>query len=213
MVTVPDDVHTRVDGMKRDPRILTQAAEQLIPKLDNPRHRAIVQNYRLHALLEVSGRGQEIFTPEMTVDRPLYLLGGTQKVEGPEVPALYRSLVDTGTNVMILEPETLIVGDWGFASEALFHTYMTGEAAARRGHGDVDPAKKYVASSWICMMWPYDDTARMIGEHIYGGAVVDVRECPDDQFIDTAEVQSLYAPLIEQARADLMATRRQLRLA
>ena len=196
--------------MRRDPRILTRAAEMLIPKLDDPRRRAIIQNYRLHAMLEVAGRGQEIFNSGMAVDRPLYRIGGIQRVEGPQVHALYQSLVDDGTNVMILEPETLIVDDWGFSSEALFHTYMTGDAARRRGHEDADPAKKYISSNWICMMWPYDENARMIGEHTYSGGAVSFCECPDDEFIDTAEVGREYASLIEGAKADLNLTLREL---
>jgi hypothetical protein len=200
--------------MKRDPRILTRAAETLIPKLNDPKHRAILQNYRLHALLEVSGRWREIFVPGMSVDRPLYRIGGTSQLEGPEVHSLYQSLVDKGTSIMILEPETLVVGDWGFASEAKYHTYITGETARARGHADADPAKKYVEAYWICMMWPYDDQARMIGEHTYTGAGrPELQECPDEEFIDLAEVGAAYAPLIEQARADLNATRAQLGLA
>jgi hypothetical protein len=197
--------------MKRDPRILTRAAEMLIPALDNLLHRAIIQNYRLHAMLEVSGRWQEIFVPGMAVERPLYRIGGT-KVEGADVPALYKSLVDQGTSVMILEPETLVVGDRGFASEARFHTYVTGEAARKRGHAGADPAKKYIDSYWICMMWPYDDQAQMIGEHTYAGGRSELQECVDEDFIDLADAGAVFAPLIEQARADLNATRRQLGL-
>jgi hypothetical protein len=199
--------------MKRDPRILTQAAEMLLPTLDNPKHRLIIQNYRLHAMLEVSGRWSEIFTPEMTVDRPLYTISGTTKVEGPDVVAMYKGLVDAGTSIMILEPETLVVGDWGFASEALFHTYLTGKAARERGHAEADPSKKYVASHWICMMWPYDERGRMIGEHTYPGGVTNFLECPDEDFIDLEQVQSAYAPLIEQAKRDLTATQRELGIA
>jgi hypothetical protein len=196
--------------MKRDPRILTRAAEMLLPRLTSPLHRAIVLNYRLHAMLEVSGRGQEIFTPEMTVDRPSYLLQGKTRVEGQAVPALYQSLVDNGTSVMILDPETLMVGDEGFSSEALFHTYVTGEVARALGHAGADPARKYVRQNRICMMWPHDATGRMIGEHTYAGEVLAFDECPDDEFIDLAEVQKVFAPLIDEARRDYLAARKAL---
>jgi hypothetical protein len=194
--------------MKRDPRILTLAAEKLLPKLTSPLHRAIILNYRLHAMLEVSGRGQEIFVPEMTVERPSYLLNGTTRVEGDEVPALYQRLVENGTSVMILDPETLLVGDEGFSSEALFHTYLDGTAARLMGHPEADADKKYIRQSWICMMWPYDGTGRMIGEHTYGGAEVSFEECPENEFIDIAQVQQAFAPLIEEARSEYLAARR-----
>jgi hypothetical protein len=200
-------------AMKRDPRLLTQGAEALLPKLDNPRHRLIIQNYRLHALLEVAGRWSEIFTPEMTVDRPLYRLDGATRVEGDEVVAMYKGLVDNGTSIMILDPETLIVGDWGFSSEALFHTYLPGTAARSRGHAEADPAKTYVVSHWICMMWPYDERGRMIGEHTYSGDEVSFRECPESEFIGLDEVRALYAPLIEDAKRDLAIARREAAIA
>ncbi len=44
--------------------------EKQIAETDNPRHRAILKNYRLHALLEVSGRYEELLAPTMTVEHP-----------------------------------------------------------------------------------------------------------------------------------------------
>ena len=37
---------------------------------DNPRHRAILKNYRRHGLLEVAGRYKELLAPDMTVEHP-----------------------------------------------------------------------------------------------------------------------------------------------
>ena len=58
--------------MKHDIRRLTQAADTLLKTATNPRHRQILSNYRRHAMLEVSRRYKEIFTPEMTVEDPFY---------------------------------------------------------------------------------------------------------------------------------------------
>ena len=50
--------------MKADIRLLTLAADTLLETTTNPLHRRILENYRLHAMLEVSGRYHEIFVPE-----------------------------------------------------------------------------------------------------------------------------------------------------
>ena len=46
--------------MKIDIRLLTKAANKLVPALTNPRHRAMIANYRKHAMLEVSGLYDEL---------------------------------------------------------------------------------------------------------------------------------------------------------
>ncbi|MGB0922102.1 MAG: hypothetical protein ACPG1C_12395 [Alphaproteobacteria bacterium] len=52
--------------MKPDIRLLTLAADTLLKTVTNLRHRKIIENYRRHAMLEVSGQYKEIFAPEMT---------------------------------------------------------------------------------------------------------------------------------------------------
>ena len=42
--------------------------EKQLENVDNPRHRAILKNYRRHGLLEVAGRYQELLAPDMTVE-------------------------------------------------------------------------------------------------------------------------------------------------
>ena len=124
--------------MKYDIRRLTLAADTLLETNTNPRHRRILSNYRRHAMLEVSGRYEEIFTPEMTVEHPFYRnssADGVLELDGLEaVQGFYQSLIDNNSTVMLLEHENIIVNDWGFASEALFHSFIPGEAAVTNGH-------------------------------------------------------------------------------
>jgi len=51
---------------------LTRAADEALETTDHPLHRQILENYRRHAILETTGRWREIFTPEMTVEHPIY---------------------------------------------------------------------------------------------------------------------------------------------
>ena len=86
--------------MKYDIRRLTLAADNLLETNTNPRHRRILSNYRRHAMLEVSGRYEEIFTPEMTVEHPFYRISsadGVLELDGLDVRYLipsWRSSVD-----------------------------------------------------------------------------------------------------------------------
>ena len=71
--------------MKIDITKLTLAADRLLATLTNRRHVAMVSNYRRHAMLEVSGRYEEILIPGMTVEEPEYwshTVGGSANFKG-----------------------------------------------------------------------------------------------------------------------------------
>lgn len=193
--------------MTWDLKLLTLAADNLLERLENPRHRAIIANYRLHAMLEVSGRWPEIFSPAMTNEHPFYRVAtsdGMLELDGTEnVQTFYKGLEAANATVMILEHEALVVDDWGFASEALYHTFLAGPDAIGRGHADADPAKTYIESRWIGMVWPYDDRARMIGERVYPAPTATWRECPPNEFLTVADAQRVFDPLIAEAQKAL----------
>ena len=48
------------------------AVQRLIETTENPRHRYLLHAYDRHRNLEMAGRYEEIFAPEMTVDEPVY---------------------------------------------------------------------------------------------------------------------------------------------
>ena len=48
------------------------AVERLIETTKNPRHLYLLHAYNRHRYLEMAGRFEEIFTPAMTVDKPVY---------------------------------------------------------------------------------------------------------------------------------------------
>jgi len=103
---------------KKDIAVTISAADRLLETTTDPLHRQILENYRRHAILEVCGLWEEIFTPEMTVEHPLYYFNVSgfagNKAEGPEeVQAIYRMLAETGAGVQVVEDERLMVADWG----------------------------------------------------------------------------------------------------
>ncbi len=195
--------------MPRDIKHLTAAADKALARLTDPRHRKIVANYRLHAMLEVSGRWEEIFAPDMTVDHPFYRVAapeGMIELDGREqVQSFYKGLVEADTTVMILDHEELVIDDWGFSSEALYNTYMTGEQAIARGNAEAVPGKKYVEQRWVCMIWPYDAAGRMIGERVYPAPTATLIECTDGDFLTVEDARREFGPLIRQAQDELKA--------
>ena len=48
------------------------AVERLIETTDNPRHLYLLHAYNRHRYLEMAGRWEEIFAPDMTVEKPVY---------------------------------------------------------------------------------------------------------------------------------------------
>ena len=186
---------------------LTKAADRALETLSNPRQRAIAANYRLHAMLEVAGRWPEIFEPRMTSPTPFYRIAsaeGVMELDGAEaVQTFYRGLEAADATVMILQHESLVIVDNGFASEALYNTFLKGEAAIGRGHAGVDPQGTYIESRWICMYWPYDARGRMIGERVYPAPTARLVACPAAEFLTVEDARRVFDPLIAEAQSRL----------
>lgn len=175
---------------------LTRAADELLEVTAKPRHRRILENYRRHALLEVSGNWPEIFAPDMTVNHPVYLIDANDisvKLDGLEqVTGFYRTLTDAGSNVIVVQDEQLAVADWGLASEAIFNSYARGAVAP----GGLD-GHFYIVRQRIAMHWPYDDQARLMGEHVYEHAAQrEVVEIGEADFITPQDAERLLTPLL-----------------
>lgn len=194
--------------------------EQLIDSLDNPKHRKILMNYRRHALLEVSGRYKEILSPEMTVEEPVYRLfedGQSIVLDGMnQVQRFYESLADTDTLVMWTQESKFSVGDHGFAGETLFSQFVPGRilgdgvfGAVHAGEAStettsanataIDPEGWYLVRRTLAFVWPYDESGRLIGEHVYeDSASKTVMQVDADQIITAQRAAELLAPLLDK---------------
>ncbi|MFF8772152.1 hypothetical protein [Kitasatospora sp. NPDC015120] len=181
--------------------------EKQLEGIENPRHRAILKNYRLHGLLEVSGRYQELLAPDMTVEHPQYRLheGGQSIVlDGmPEVTAFYESLVAANALVMWVADQDIAVNDRGFSGEVVFNAFvpapMLGESAFGNVRAGEDPGEIYLLRRTLAFVWPYDERGRLIGEHVYEDAASRVITQPDPADIITAErAAQLLAPEIDK---------------
>jgi hypothetical protein len=193
--------------MKFDIRNLTNGVDTALSKTTNRLNRSILLNYRRHQILEVSGRYQEIFVPEMTVEEPEYFIYGGFNASGvvhlkghDAVKNHYKSMVDRKVTVMMLEHEKVAVADWGFASEALFHSFKPGRECLNSYGAEIDDAEAiFLESRWVCMAWRYDERGRMIGESVYSAPKATLRKLPPAEVLTVEQVRETLEPLINAA--------------
>jgi hypothetical protein len=140
----------------------------LLEQTTKPLHRAILLNWWRHVLLEGAGEFDRITAPDMMVGHPVYRVtwgANPAVIEGKEaVVAFYTSV---GDSVLWHSDDRLAVADWGISNEITFHQLAKGADLAAIGYEVADPAKLYHVSSRQSFIWPYDDQARLAGEHLY----------------------------------------------
>ncbi|GAA3076987.1 hypothetical protein [Streptosporangium carneum] len=185
-----------------DVRDITEGVDAALAVVENPTHRHMLKNYRRHALLEVSGFWEDILTPAMMVDHPIYRIterGRTTVCDGmDEVRSFYSHIVSEGVNVFGALEEQVAVSDHGVFIEAVFAQVVRGTDPALAGE-DVDPRGVYQVSHNFAACWPYRD-GRLAGEYIYddsGSWRVD--EVDPSALVSPAEARALLAPILEQS--------------
>jgi len=172
--------------------------DAFLETLDNPLHRRIIENYRRHAIFEITGYKEKIFTPDMTVEHPIYIFNGPVaclRLEGTEaILGYYSSLTERQATVIVIADEKLAVADWGFASESMFYSYMPGHCVP--DWLSADPDKLYIFRQATAMCWPYDERGRLIGEHVYRhSGATELIEVDADEFITLEEAREKLLPL------------------
>ena len=178
------------------------AVERLLEQTTNPRHHFLLQTYNRHRYLEMAGRYEEIFAPEMTVEEPVYhfdLLDEKLVLEGREqVQAVYAEWAATNQCIFYAEDEQLAVGDHMVISRSTLYQQTPGAVLAAAGV-PVDPGVTYLSKTREAMIWPYDDQCRMIGEDVWEWDA-SVREfiplAPED-VLTTEQSSKLLEPLIK----------------
>ncbi|GAB2633207.1 hypothetical protein ABI214_15140 [Prescottella soli] len=146
------------------------AVAQLIEQTVNPRHLYLLQAYNRHRNLEVAGRWEEIFAPDMTVEEPVYnfnTFGRTIRLEGADaIKKVYSEWAGTGECIFYVEDERIAVGDNLICTDFVLYQQTPGAALAAEGI-DVDPQATYLMKNRQYMNWPYDDQGRLVGEDVW----------------------------------------------
>lgn len=148
-----------------------QAVDALLERTENPRHRYLLQSYHRHRYLEIAGRYEEIFVPEMIVEEPEYhfytgrvplTLRGQHAVK-----ALYALWTKTAQCIFYAEDEQLAVGDNLISSNVVAYQQHPGLALVALGFHVDDLSARYLHRSRQLMLWLYDDRGRLIGENVW----------------------------------------------
>ena len=208
---------------KHDVTKLNMAIDRLLAVTQNARHRFLLQAYSRHRYLEVAGRYEELFEPDMMAPSPCYhLRAGRMKVrlEGQnEVKNLYRMLAQTNQSIFFVENEQVAVAENFVASTLTFHQQVSGASLAfntalsylpgflsswifkklltRRETADENAM--YLYSNFVEMIWIYDERGRLVGEDIWEPNPDKANICKLDptQVLTTAQSVKKLAALIK----------------
>ncbi|TDN91932.1 hypothetical protein [Microbacterium sp. BK668] len=146
------------------------AIARLLETTENPRHRWLLHAYDRHRNLEMAGRWQEIFEPDMTVEHPVYhfnVFGINTVLDGADaVKAVYDEWSRSAQCIFYTDDEKLAVGDNMIVSTATIYQQTPGTVLAEAG-APVDPNAHYLVANVEHMIWPYDDEGRLIGEDVW----------------------------------------------
>jgi hypothetical protein len=178
------------------------AVERLIETTENPRHLYLLHAYNRHRYLEMAGRFEEIFAPDMTVDEPVYhfnMLGRITTLDGAEaVQEVYREWTRTGQCVFYTEDEKLAVSDHMIVSTSTIYQQTPGSILAADGM-PVDPEATYLVKVAEHLIWPYDDQGRLVGEDVweYDDSFREIIPLDPTEVLTVDQSAKLLSPLIK----------------
>ncbi len=166
----------------------------LLERTTKPLHRAILLNFWRHVHLEGAGEYDKILSPDMVVDHPVYRVtwGATPGViEGKDgVRAFYNSVGDA---VLWHSDDRLAVEDWGICDEITFHQLSLGSNLKLIGYDVAHADKLYHVYSRQAFIWPYDERARLKGEHLYEDKTsLCIEEVDHSEAITPARVREIH---------------------
>lgn len=209
---------------KFDVTKLNVAIDRLLETTTNPRHRFMLQAYSRHRYLEVAGRYEEIFAPDMMSMHPFYVFkaaGNDASLGGQDnVKSLYRFWAETNQSIFFVEDEEVAVADHFICSVATMQQQVSGKVfkanklmahlpnavsdkilgklLGAKGH-KADENDMYLYRTKIEMVWPYDDRCRLIGEDVYEPEPekAELFKLAPEDVLTTEESGKLLAPLIK----------------
>jgi hypothetical protein len=177
---------------------------ELLEQTTKPLHRAILLNFWRHVHLEGAGEYETIVASDMMVDEPVYRVtwgASPAVVRGKDaVIAFYNSV---GESVLWHSDDRLAVADWGICDEITFHQLARGADLRAVGYEVDDPDTLYHASSRQAFVWPYDDRARLAGEHLYEDKTsLVIEEVDPAEAITPARVREIHREQLAKLEAD-----------
>jgi hypothetical protein len=193
--------HVDIKGL--DITETNKAVQELIEVTENPRHRYLLKAYDRHRNLEHAGRFEEIFTPEMTVEHPVYrfnMIGQPpMELDGREqVEPLYRFWAETNQSIFYNENETVAVGDFLVVSTMIGYQQTLGGALVAAGI-EAEEDAMYLLRGRVAMVWPYDERCRLVGENVweFDATEHDLIKLAPEEIVTTQQAAELLEPQIQ----------------
>jgi hypothetical protein len=177
---------------------------ELLGRTTKALHRAILLNFWRHVHLEGAGEYDKILAADMIVDHPVYRVTWGKNpavIEGKEgVRAFYNSV---GEAVLWHSDDRLAVEDWGICDEITFHQLAAGSDLRAIGYEVEHADKLYHVYSRQAFIWPYDERARLIGEHLYEDKTsLKIEEVDRAEAITPARVREIHRELLSKLEAE-----------
>jgi hypothetical protein len=178
--------------------------EQLLEETTKPLHRAMLLNFWRHVHLEGAGEFAKIVAPDMMVDEPVYRVtwgANPAVITGKDgVLAFYNSV---GESVLWHSDDRLAVADWGVSDEITFHQLARGADLRAVGYDVENDDALYHVSSRQSFIWPYDDRARLVGEHLYEDKTsLEIEAVGPDEAITPARVREIHREQLAALEAE-----------
>ena len=99
--------------------------------------------------------------------------------------------------------DRLAVADWGISDEITFQQLARGADLRAVGYDVERDDALYHVSSRQSFIWPYDDQARLVGEHLYEDKTsLEIEEVSPDEAITPARVREIHRELLGKLEAE-----------
>jgi len=191
---------------EKEVRYQTKVVMDTIEQTTNPFHKAILLNYLRHVHLELSGQYDKIVATDMMADKPVYRVSWGDSpavINGKQgVMDFYNGVSET---ILWTSEDNVAVADWGFAEEFIFHQLAKVQDLKKVGYKiDDDDNAVYHVSSRQAFIWPYDENARLKGEHLYEDKTsmkIEKVEMSADDLLTPAEVKGIHLQILEDLEA------------
>jgi hypothetical protein len=190
--------------IKLDVTQTNDAVDRLLAVTTNPRHRFMLLAYHRHRFLEIAGRYEEIFAPDMMVAEPVYhfkLAGVNATLKGADaVKGLYGLWAQSHQSVFYIESEQIAVADNFIASVTTAYQQLLGQGLIENGITVDDPHAYYLYKmKGVQMIWPYDDRCRLVGEDVWepDPDAAEITKLDPADVLSTEQCARLLAPLIK----------------
>ena len=177
---------------------------ELLSRTTNPLHRAMLLNFWRHVHLEGAGEYDKILAPDMMVEHPVYRVtwgANPAVIEGKQaVLGFYNSV---GETVLWHSDDRLAVEDWGICDEITFHQLAAGSDLQLIGYKVEHTDRLYHVYSRQAFIWPYDERARLKGEHLYEDKTsLRMEEVDRSEAIRPARVREIHRELLGKLEAE-----------